>query len=351
VRKWGQKWGQANLIAILQFANYGPVSMARKRRVHFVGALYHVMCRGNQGQSIFKDDRDRERYLDILKESQRRFGYRLYAYVLMGNHVHHLIEIGQTPLSKVMQNNLFRFTRYWNRRYKKTGHLFQGRYKAILCDKESYLLELIRYLHLNPVRSEIVGDPGEYAWSSHGAYLTGDGKSWIAVDEVLPQWGKSRAHAIAGYRRFVLDGITDGHRDDLYQVVDQRYLGDDGFVERVEQWEPESEERQIVEISWAEIRDRVCKQFGLPAAAVLHRGRGRELVRIRRVMAWLGRELSGLTNRALAKELQQESAVLSRGLGKLAEELARKPELRGVVETLRDSLRKGRRQKRSKRFV
>ena len=86
-KKWGQKWGQANLFAILQFINYGPVSMARKRRVHFVGALYHVMCRGNQGQSIFKDDRDRERYLDLLKESQRRFGYRLYAYVLMGNHV------------------------------------------------------------------------------------------------------------------------------------------------------------------------------------------------------------------------------------------------------------------------
>lgn len=325
--------------------------MARKPRVHFAGALYHVMCRGNQGQSIFKDDRDRERYLDFLKESQKRFGYQLYAYVLMGNHVHHLIEIGQTPLSKVMQNILFRYTRYWNRRHKKTGHLFQGRYKAILCDKESYLLELIRYLHLNPVRSKIVGDPGQYAWSSHGAYLKGEAKSWISVDEVLSQWGKSRAQAIGGYRRFVLDGLTDGHRDDLYQVVDQRYLGDDGFVERVEQREPDREERQFVEISWAEIRDRVCKQFGLPPAAVLHRGRARGIVRIRRVMAWLGRELGGLTNHALAKELQQESAVLSRGLGKLAEELASKPELRGVVETLCDSLRKGRRPKRSIRFA
>ncbi|MGH9363695.1 MAG: transposase, partial [Thermoanaerobaculia bacterium] len=87
--------------------------------------------------------------------------------------------MGKTPLSKMMQNILFRYTRYWNRRYKKTGHLFQGRYKAILCDQESYLLELIRYLHLNPVRSKIVGDPGEYRWSSHRAYLEGDGKMWI----------------------------------------------------------------------------------------------------------------------------------------------------------------------------
>ena len=132
--------------------------MARKPRVHFTGALYHVMSRGNQGQAIFKSDQDRQRYLDFLKDGQKRFGYRLYAYVLMGNHVHHLIEIGQTPLSKVMQNILFRYTRYWNRRYKKTGHLFQGRYKAILCDKDSYLLELIRYLHLNPVNSGNSGD-------------------------------------------------------------------------------------------------------------------------------------------------------------------------------------------------
>ena len=213
--------------------------MARKPRVHFTGALYHVMSRGNQGQAIFREDQDRERYLGFLKEGQKRFGYRLYAYVLMGNHVHHLIEIGQTPLSKVMQNILFRYTRYWNRRYKKTGHLFQGRYKSILCDKEGYLLGLIRYLHLNPVRSKVVDDPGNYAWSSHGAYLKGEAKSWIAVDEVLLHWGKGRAQAIAGYRRFVLDGITDGHRDDLYKVIDQRYLGDDGFVERVEEREPE----------------------------------------------------------------------------------------------------------------
>ena len=164
--------------------------MARKPRVHFTGALYHVMCRGNQGQAIFTDDQDRRRYLDLLRESQKRFGYRLFAYVLMDNHVHHLIQIDRRPLSKVMQNLLFRYTRYWNGRYKKTGHLFQGRYKAILCDKESYLLELIRYLHLNPVRSKIVVDPSAYRWSSHKAYLAGEANGWTAVEEVLPLCGE-----------------------------------------------------------------------------------------------------------------------------------------------------------------
>jgi REP element-mobilizing transposase RayT len=325
--------------------------MARKPRVHFAGAFYHVMSRGNQGRSIFKDDRDRERYLDFVKESQTRFRYRLFAYVLMENHVHHLIQIGHNPLSKVMQNILFRYTRYWNRRYNKTGHLFQGRFKAILCDRESYLLELIRYLHLNPVRSQIVADPEKYRWSSHQAYVAGEGRNWIEVEEVLARWGKGRAQAIAGYRRFVQDGLNDGHRDDLYEVVDQRYLGDDAFVEKVAQREAKNEAPQFVDIRWAEVRDQVCKQFGLPAGAVLHRGRAREIVRVRRVMAWVGRELGGMSNTALAKELRQEPAVLSRGLGKLAEELATNPELCGLMETLCDSLRKGRRPKRSIRFA
>ena len=325
--------------------------MARKPRVHFTGALYHVMCRGNQGQSIFTDDQDRRRYLGLLRECQKRFGYRLYAYVLMDNHVHHLIQIDRTPLSKAMQNLLFRYTRYWNGRYKKTGHLFQGRYKAILCDKESYLLELIRYLHLNPVRSKIVEDPDAYRWSSHQTFLAGETNGWTAVEEVLPLWGKSRAQALAAYRRFVREGLNDGHRDDLYEVVDQRYLGGDAFVEKVEQRKPDSEVPPAVEIGWAEIRERVCKHYGLPPSVVLRRGRGRENARIKRVMAWVGREVGGLTNQEMGVELAQDPAALSRGLGKLADELAKDAKLRSVVQTLCDGLRKGKRVKKSIRHA
>ena len=114
-----------------------------------------MICRGNQGQLIFSDDADRRRYLELLQEIRLRFDFRLYAYVLMGNHVHHLIEVGQTQLSKIMQNLLFRYTRYWNQRYRKVGHLFQGRHKAILCERESYLLELVRYSHLIRKRGQI----------------------------------------------------------------------------------------------------------------------------------------------------------------------------------------------------
>ena len=124
------------------------------------------MSRGNQGQLIFLDDGDRQRYLKLLKELPRQFGCKLYAYVLMDNHVHLLVEVGNLPLSKIMQNLQFRYTQQYNRRYRKVGHLFQGRYKAILCDRDNYLLELVRYIHLNPIRAGLVRRTDRYRWSS-----------------------------------------------------------------------------------------------------------------------------------------------------------------------------------------
>jgi len=131
-----------------------------------------------------------------------------------------------------MQNILFRYTRFWNAKYKKIGHLFQGRYRAILCDKDNYLLELIRYLHLNPVRSKLVRDPDRYQWSSHAAYLAGTGTKWLAVEEVLNLFSKRPTQAVSAYQRFVRDGLNLGHRDDLYEVVEQTYLGDGNVVRR-----------------------------------------------------------------------------------------------------------------------
>ena len=119
--------------------------MARKPRVEFKGAFYHVIVRGNQRQKIFRDDRDRLTYLDRVEHYRQRYGFRIYAYVLMANHVHLLLQTGKTPLSKILQGIQFTYTQYYNRRHRTVGHLFQGRYKAILCDRDAYLLELVRY--------------------------------------------------------------------------------------------------------------------------------------------------------------------------------------------------------------
>lgn len=321
--------------------------MARKPRIHYPGACYHVICRGNQGQRLFRDAADYHAYLQLLQAGVARYGCRLYAYVLMPNHVHHLLEVGPTPLSKIMQNVLFRYTRYWNRRYRTIGHLFQGRYKAILCEKEPYLVELIRYMHLNPVRSRLVRDPGRYAWSSHSMYATGEGGGWLAVQEVLPRWGRRRAEAVAAYQRFVRDGLREGHRTDLYEVVDQRYLGSETFVEDVADRVKDEERPRVVEIRWEEVCAAVLQQCHARPEAVRDRGRERAGVRIKRVMAWVGREVGDLTIHAMAKALGQDAGGLSRGLRRLAEEMRRDQDLQTTVQMLCETLRKGRRYKTS----
>jgi REP element-mobilizing transposase RayT len=145
--------------------------MARKQRIHYPGALYHVILRGNARQDIFFDDGDRSRFILLLQEAVEKFGFRIHAYCLMTNHVHLAVQVGVTPLSRIMQNLSLRYTTWINRRLNRSGHLFQGRYKAVLIDADSFLLELVAYIHLNPVRAGMVATPENYHWSSHCAYL------------------------------------------------------------------------------------------------------------------------------------------------------------------------------------
>ena len=158
--------------------------MARKSRVHYPGAVYHVMLRGNRGQPIFFSDEDRCRCYLLLQEGTVRFEYRVHGFCLMDNHLHLAIQVGDIPLSKIMQNLSFRYTRWVNKHQQRLGHLFQGRYHAILVDQDSYLLELVRYIHLNPVRAKWVDRPEDYPWSSHQAYLNAEAIPWLTTDWV-----------------------------------------------------------------------------------------------------------------------------------------------------------------------
>ena len=167
--------------------------MARKPRVEFEGAFYYVIVRGNQRQDIFRDDQDRVTYLERLEHYRKRYNFKLYAYVLMSNHVHLLIETQKIPLSKIMQGIQFTYTQYYNRRHRTVGHLFQGRYKAILCDRDSYLLELVRYIHLNPARLNRPKDPWKYPWSSQRAYLGARTAVQVDTKWVLGQFGRRSA--------------------------------------------------------------------------------------------------------------------------------------------------------------
>jgi REP element-mobilizing transposase RayT len=203
--------------------------MARPIRIEFSGALYHVTSRGDRRENIYEDDQDREIFLDLLGKVISDFNWVCHAYCLMSNHYHLVIETPDGNLSKGMRQLNGVFTQSSNRRHGRSGHLFQGRYKGILVDMDAYLLELTRYVVLNPVRAGIVRHPGQWHWSSYQAMI-GEAQSpnWLATDGLLAQFSTRRADAIQRYDQFVMQGI--GQEPIWNQLNRQVYLGDDAFV-------------------------------------------------------------------------------------------------------------------------
>lgn len=201
--------------------------MARRPRVVAPQALYHVIVRGNHRQAIFLNDTDYQAYLSRLEKYRHQYQVCLWAYCLMPNHVHLLLETGGPPLAKFMQGIQQSYTQYFNRTHAKVGHLFQGRYKAILCEKERYLLALIRYIHLNPVRAQLVTQPEAYAYSSHQAYLGATPPTVLDPEPGLALFGGRQT-----YLGFIHEGLGEGHQAAYYAVTDQQFLGTESFRTR-----------------------------------------------------------------------------------------------------------------------
>lgn len=182
--------------------------MARPLRIEFAGTLYHVTSRGDRREAIFEDEDDRLLFLSVLKEVVERFNWLCHAYCLMNNRYHLMVETPDCNLSKGMRQLNGMFTQASNRRHRRSGHLFQGRFKGILVDKQSYLLELSRYVVLNPVRAGMVKRAEAYPWSSYRAMMgLAPIPTWLATDGVLSHFGKRRAVARQRYSRFVQEGV------------------------------------------------------------------------------------------------------------------------------------------------
>ena len=207
--------------------------MARPIRIEFEGALYHVTSRGDRREAIYEDDVDRARFLELMGEVAGGFNWVVHAYCLMSNHYHLLIETPDGNLSKGMRQLNGVFTQYSNRRHRRTGHLFQGRYKAILVDADSYLLELARYVVLNPVRAGMVADAGDWPWSSYGAMVGAlASPDWLATDGLLSAFANTRNAARRRYMQFVAAGV--GAEPIWKHLNRQVYLGSDAFMQRMQ---------------------------------------------------------------------------------------------------------------------
>jgi len=204
--------------------------MSRPLRLEFAGALYHITSRGNERKIIYFDEDDFLLFLDILGGVCKHYNWVIHAYCLMSNHYHLLVETPDGNLSKGMRQLNGVFTQSMNRKHSRVGHIFQGRYKAILVDKDNYLLELCRYIVLNPVRACMVDSPNEWAWSSwHCMLSNATSPSWLFSDALLLQFSDNREDAIECYIEFVKNGVGKNVWDNLQHQV---FLGDNEFVDK-----------------------------------------------------------------------------------------------------------------------
>jgi hypothetical protein len=245
------------------------------------------------------------------------------------------VQIADIPLSKIMQNLSFRYTRWVNFRQKRFGHLFQGRYKAILVDKDNYLLELIRYIHLNPVRAGLVSTPEDYQWSSHQVYMGCEILPWLTTDLALSRFAKPLSVARKKYQNFVYDGIEKEFRGDFYgSKTDSRILGDDNFIENTL---AKIKEKPYHPPLLNDIIGRVCQEYELIETQLKAKTQDRKASECRAVISWLAIEFKSATLTEVAKRFNREVSTMSSVIRRLVQRAEKSKKLKKKLNTFMSS--------------
>jgi putative transposase len=319
--------------------------MARPLRLEFAGAIWHVHNRGNNGGDVFFDDGDRRIFLALLAEAVRRFHWVIHQYTMMTNHYHIVIETPEPTLSRGMKWFIGTYVQRINRKHGRTGSLFQGRFKGHLVEDGVYLLELMRYLALNPVRAGMVKRPEDYEWSSHRATAGYEPMpDWIRSEQTLAQFGADREEQQREYRRFV-DAGANIQRSSCENVVGQLFLGSAEWIAKMRtlieskprSTEHPSAQRYAARPKPARIVEVVAEVFETTPAAI----RSAHGTRERRVVAWLGcyESMSRLSGIATVLRLRSTSRV-SALIAQCERELSADPLLRVAIDRCTDLLRK-----------
>jgi len=315
--------------------------MPRGPRLDAPGALHHVMVRGIEGRPIFRDDRDRDDFTQRLATLAPATGLTIYAWALLPNHAHLLVRTGTRPLARTMRSLLTGYAGAFNRRHHRRGHLFQNRYRSIVVEEEPYFLELVRYLHLNPIRAGVVTDlrgVDRYPYTGHATLMGTMPRLWQATKEVLGRFASDRRRARARYRAFVAAGIPQGHRPELQggglirsaggwaavqelrrgreaYTADERVLGTGSFVEdllrEVERQAREETGTLRRQVDLHTLASRMAESLGLSATVMLGKSRVRAAARARQLLAYVWVEHLGRPASDLAKVMGQTCANVS----------------------------------------
>ncbi len=309
--------------------------MARRPRIHYSGALYHVILRGNAGHPVFTDDVDRTRFCLLLQEGIERFGCHVYAFSLLDTQAHLALQVNEQPLAKIMQSLLFRYTQWYNRRHGLFGHVFYGRYKANVVDPDNYLLQLVRYIHLNPWRAGVVRRPEEHVWSSHRYYMGSAGAPWLETGTVLRAFGEDEGTARRAYAGFVASGMPkDAEEEFDWEGSDGRVIGSEAFAARVESAARGGARRRV---SLEEVVGAVCSVYGRGRDDLARKGKGRRAAEARAVVAMLVQE-EGITVTSAARAFGRDTSTLTAGASRLRGRLERDEALRERIEQVRGAL-------------
>ena len=316
--------------------------MGRPLRIEYVGALYHITSRGNERKKIFLDDGDRKRFLGMLEDYHDRYGILIHSYVLMDNHYHLVLETPKGNLLKVMHGLNGGYTGYFNRKYGRAGHLFQGRYKGIIIDKDTYLIPLSRYVHLNPVRARVVERPEQYRWSSYPGYI-GKGKEngWVEYSWILSQFGRGKLRAKRKYRGYTEEALSKRVESPLKSLHSQVILGGEEFIKGIKGMLTGKalsheiiERKRLMEYPLLdEVVKKVAETFKIDEGTI--RGKGGRGNMARKVAIYLAQRYTGLSNKAIgdllggihysavskASERLKEEMISDKRLSKLIDEV------------------------------
>jgi putative transposase len=301
--------------------------VARPLRIEYEGAFYHITARGNERKRIFFGKGDYDKFKEYLLDAQDKYGYRLHCYVLMGNHYHLVIETPDGNMNKVLHCINGSYANYINRKRNRNGHLLQGRYKGILVDRDAYLLELSRYLHLNPVRAKIVERPEDYRQSSYRSYVKTQKEAIVTTDLILGMVSEDGKTARRAYREYVEKGVAEGGRNPLEDVYGGVILGSRGFIKQalgtLKEAALDEEEiarrRELRKFEIEDVIEAVCSYFEVPADRLAEGGkdlRDMAIYLLKRHTSVLNRQigefLEGLTYSGVSKANQRFSVRMSR---------------------------------------
>jgi len=335
--------------------------MPRQPRLDAPGALHHVMVRGLERQRIFRDDADRTDFVARLAALAEQGAFTVCAWALLPNHAHLLVRTGARPLARAMRSLLTGYAGAFNRRHKRVGHLFQNRYKSIVVQEEPYLLELVRYLHLNPLRAKVVADLRKldrYPWTGHSALLGTVPRPWQATEEILGRFARAPRAARRAYREFVAAGLPQGRRPELQgggllrshggwvavaalrrgreaYLGDERVLGGSAFVAQLRRRVEHAVRAAPRRLTLDTLVARVCRQVGVLPGQLGEGSRRSAVSRARDGIAYLWVEFLGHPGRPLAPVLGVRPQAIYQAVARGREARAAWERLLGSLERYR----------------